>query len=190
MDKNSIRKMISIKRDRMPAELRLRYSAKIAGLFNRELLPSLGTVKCAMAYISTRSEVRTSRIINSLMAKNISIYVPCLDCGTMKASKLVKGAEMSPGAFRIMEPKKKRFLRKCSRLDLIIVPGIAFDRNGNRIGFGKGYFDKFMAKVPKTTVKVALAFSAQMVKAIPSQIHDVGVDYIVTEKGIIKTIRD
>ena len=91
-------------------------------------------------------------------------------------------------AFGIYEPVSGKRLKSFSSVAAVIVPGIAFDMKGNRLGFGGGYFDKFLKKLPARCVKVALAFSLQIVKSVPSEPHDVKMDYIITEKGVFETL--
>ena len=89
--------------------------------------------------------------------------------------------ELSPGPFEIPQPKKK-----CIRevpyesIDLVIVPGLAFDRQGNRLGRGAGYYDKFLAKLPKETPRIGLAFDFQVLKDLPTLSHDISVDKVVS----------
>ena len=74
-------------------------------------------------------------------------------------------------------------------IDLVLVPGIVFDHEGHRIGYGFGHYDKFLRKVPKAT-KIGLAFDFQVVDKIPREMHDVPVDMVVTEKGIVECKRN
>jgi 5-formyltetrahydrofolate cyclo-ligase len=75
------------------------------------------------------------------------------------------------------------------RLDLVVVPGVAFDPQGNRLGWGAGYYDRLLAQVRADAPIVALAFECQIVPAIPPESHDVPVDVIVTEQRIIRPNR-
>ena len=86
-----------------------------------------------------------------------------------------------------MEPKKK-FFRPVSPedIDLVIVPGIAFDRSGERIGYGMGFYDRFLKKIRKDTSSIGLAYEFQIVDDIPSEETDVKVNKIITEKRVIK----
>ncbi|GAH14369.1 unnamed protein product [marine sediment metagenome] len=68
---------------------------------------------------------------------------------------------------------------------MVIVPGVVFDRKGNRLGFGGGFYDRFLGKLSDRTKLVALAFELQLVDNVSSQSHDIAVDYLITERGII-----
>jgi 5-formyltetrahydrofolate cyclo-ligase len=95
--------------------------------------------------------------------------------------------ELTLGPWGILEPKGE-FYRPfpLEEIDVVIVPGVAFDERGNRLGFGRGFYDKFLRRLSERVSFVALAFELQVVRRLPSQSHDVAVDYIITEKRIIK----
>lgn len=92
--------------------------------------------------------------------------------------------DVSPGAWGIPEPREPRPVGP-GEIDLIIVPGAAFDCRGNRLGYGAGFYDKLLATFTGTTV--ALAFEAQIVAMVPADLHDIPVGVIVTEKRAIDT---
>src|SRR5262249_165220 len=99
--------------------------------------------------------------------------------------------ELVPSANKkMLEPAPEfRHLLNPSAIELVLVPGIAFDRQGHRLGFGGGYFDRFLPKAPKA-FRIGLAFEVQLSDdALPKEAHDAQLDCIVTEKSIIKTGR-
>ena len=127
---------------------------------------------------------KTSPISSKLQKK---VVVPVID----KDSNEIIPAEypgfdrLKKGAYGIMEPTSIKEFPK-EKINLVIVPGIAFDENGNRVGFGKGYFDRFLAKLPDGTPAIALAFDLQIVKHIPVAEHDKKMKKIITEKREIE----
>ena len=145
--------------------------------------------KCIMAYIDFRNEVKTEWIIkNSLSSKkDIIIPISVVETKNLILSKLQDyDSELEPGAYGILEPKKQ-FIRESSpdSIDLILIPGVAFDKRGYRIGYGAGYYDRFLNKIDNSVPKVALAFNLQLVPHVFEGKYDVAVDYIITEDGII-----
>lgn len=92
--------------------------------------------------------------------------------------------QLQAGRFGIPEPGSDSLSIEPDKLDLVIVPGVAFDSGGRRIGYGKGYYDRYLPKVP-TQKRIALAFGVQMVERIPAGERDQGVGLVVTEFGII-----
>lgn len=94
--------------------------------------------------------------------------------------------EVSPGVWGIPEPNEhNRIILEA--VDLVIVPGLAFDERGDRLGYGAGFYDKLLASHVKPTV--ALAFEVQMVKQVPAVQHDIRINKIVTEKRVIETVK-
>ena len=94
--------------------------------------------------------------------------------------------DVSPGAWGIPEPHEPRPVR-LGEIDLIVVPGAAFDKHGNRLGYGAGFYDKLLAGFPGATV--ALAFEAQIVPLVPADLHDIAVGKIVTERRVIEAMK-
>jgi len=93
--------------------------------------------------------------------------------------------ELKKGTFGILEPPQDRFRKvRISEFDLVIVPGIAFDLTGHRIGFGGGFYDSFLGSI--TATKIALAYEFQIVDEIPTRAEDVKIDILVTEKSVYR----
>ncbi len=133
------------------------------------------------SYISFGSEVYTHGLIKEYSKKK-EFFVPFIKNGDIFLSRINSWEELESGIYGILQPKEPKI--ENGGIDVIIVPGIAFDENGNRIGYGKGYFDRLLKKI--SSIKIALAYDFQVLKNIPNQEHDVKMDMVVTEKRIIK----
>ncbi len=129
-------------------------------------------------YLSDGVEVGTREIIDTALNNGKDVYCPMMVGDGIEAG--MYATDLRPGKFGIMEPKTPSKLLK---FDLIIIPGVAFGRDGSRAGRGGGHFDRFLAKT--TGKKIALAFDFQIVDKIDTQPHDVPVDMIITETQII-----
>ncbi|MFQ5864574.1 MAG: 5-formyltetrahydrofolate cyclo-ligase [bacterium] len=143
---------------------------------------SAQTIHC---YVAWRNEVNTHGLIKELLQKGHTVVVPVVDLPnrTLVHSKIRNFGDLQAGSFGILEPRKDRILPiTVDELKLIIVPGIAFDLMGHRIGFGGGYYDEFLRQVKAP--KIALAFAFQIVEKIPISSQDQRVDIIVSEKGV------
>lgn len=138
-----------------------------------------------MAYISTQSEVRTAPLINYLHKTGATVCVPWVRGNDIVPVILTKGNHLKKDAYGIKVPVIKKVITNMKKIDVVAAPGIGFDIHGNRIGFGKGYYDRFLKKLPSKTIKAALAFSCQLVKNIPAEKHDIKMDFIITEKEIV-----
>lgn len=145
-----------------------------------------------MFYVATRSEVQTEEMIKESIKMGKNIFVPIILAKSINLapSKILDfDTELEKGKKGILEPMKKyyRFFPP-ENIDLTIVPGVAFDLSGNRIGRGFGYYDNFLRQI-RTSIKViALAFEMQIVKMIPAEKNDFPVHKIITEKRIIISV--
>ncbi|MHC2994403.1 MAG: 5-formyltetrahydrofolate cyclo-ligase [Candidatus Atribacteria bacterium] len=142
-----------------------------------------------MFYVATRSEVQTEEMIKASIKMGKKVFVPIilLDYINLAPSRLIDfDRELEKGKKGILEPKKEYYrLFPSENIDLIILPGIAFDLAGNRIGRGLGYYDNFLKKVSPSTKLIALAFEMQIIKTVPAHRNDIPVNKIITEDRII-----
>lgn len=140
--------------------------------------------KVLMLYMPLGNEVSTLEIIKNAFDDGKTVLVPVTDSSTFEitAHKISKETEFEKGVFSLCEPKYKEQFDK-DKIDVVIVPGVAFSRNGSRIGFGKGCYDKFLKNC--TATKVGFCYDFQITNEFENDEFDVEMDYIVTEKEII-----
>jgi len=142
-----------------------------------------------MFYAATKSEVQTEEMIKKSMKMGKNVFIPIIlsDCINLAASEIFDfDSELEKGEKGILKPKKEYYrIFTPENIDLIIIPGVAFDLRGNRIGRGFGYYDNFLRKIPSSTKIIALAFEIQIVKRIIADKNDMPVHEIITEKRII-----
>jgi 5-formyltetrahydrofolate cyclo-ligase len=148
--------------------------------------------KIVLFYMNTDHEVNTVNMIRKAMEYEKGIVLPYVD---KKEKQIIPlkiddlDSDVQPGYRKIPEPIPQRCKQMpVEQIDLAIIPGIAFDERGGRIGHGTGFYDKLIPKFEITTRKVALAFECQIVPQIPMEPHDRHIDIIVTEKRIIYKI--
>ncbi len=152
-------------------------------------LPEYQAAHTVMFYVDVREEVRTRQALPAALTTGKRIVVPyCVD-GELELFWLESMEELELGMYRILEPKAE--LRELSHkrlqpqdLDLIMVPGVAFDRAGGRTGHGKGYYDKLLEHARPDTPLVGLAFECQIFENIPMDQHDIAMDAVVTEAAV------
>lgn len=159
-------------------------------LFSLEVFLKSQTVSF---YVSMETEVQTDEMVTEALAMGKRVAVPYIDreSGKLSLSELKDPAkELAPGPYTILQPHEE-LLRPVplEQVQLVIVPGVAFDPRGRRLGFGKGFYDKLLAQKGGGATCVGLAFQFQVLEEIPAYGHDVPMDMIVTEKGVI-TARD
>ena len=152
-------------------------------------LPEFSAAKTVMFYVDVRSEVRTRHDLANALQTGRRIIIPyCVD-GELELFHLESMDELELGMYRILEPRAELRSLPAKRvaveeLDLVMVPGVAFDRRGGRTGHGKGYYDKLLEHARADTPLIALAFECQLFPEIPMQSHDMFMDKVVTEKAV------
>jgi 5-formyltetrahydrofolate cyclo-ligase len=153
-------------------------------------LPEYVRARTVMYYIDVRSEVRIRHALPGALAEGKKVVVPwCNAQGELELFHLESMDELAIGMYKILEPKQElRALPakqvKAEDLDLVMVPGVAFDRTGARMGHGKGYYDKLLLHARADAPLVALAFECQLFPEIPTAPHDIFMDLLITERAI------
>jgi 5-formyltetrahydrofolate cyclo-ligase len=185
-DKAAIRRAVLTRRDELPSSLRAAHDASIHRLLFS--LPEFSAATAILLFASFRSEVSTETIIPSALAAGKRVIVPRVD-RSMKELILFEisgGHQLTAGYMGIPEPEESVAERAddCP-LDLVIMPGAAFDTRGNRIGYGGGYYDRLIPRLAGAPLRIALAYEAQIVASVPAEPHDISVQVIVTESRII-----
>jgi len=185
-EKKQLRKKILNERKKLSKEEVNTLSEKIISYLIK--IEEFKNSKTIMTYLSFKEEVNTFKLIEKMMDleknvlttytdKNKNIIVPC------KLKDLDESLDENP--FGYLEPKEDLIEEvDPSQIDLIITPGLAFDKKGNRIGYGGGYYDKLLARAPQA-IKIALSYDFQILSKVPSGKFDIPVDYIVTPTKII-----
>lgn len=175
MNKEELRAVLKRRRAEMSGDEVLKKSEAICSA-----VLSLGefcAAQVVMVYLSFKNEVVTDMIIDEAIARGKTVTVPTVRGGDIVPVRIYAGEDLERGAFGIPEPRKKE---PCGVTpDLCIVPGLGFSRRGGRIGFGKGYYDRYLSQNKCKTV--GLAYSLQIEEEVFSEPHDVPIDIIVTE---------
>jgi 5-formyltetrahydrofolate cyclo-ligase len=181
---NPVNNSKSVLRERMRARLAELPAAELrahsAAVWERlSVLPAFASANVVMTYVSKESEIETHGLIRQLLALGRQVCVPAFDGRAYRLSQLRDFDELTVGKFGILEPK----LGPAMEPDALLVPGLAFDRNGNRLGRGRGVFDALLR--PARGVKIALAHDFQVLSEVPAEKPDVRADFIVTESRVV-----
>ena len=154
-------------------------------------LEAFEKAKVIMCYLSFGNEVDTRQIIEECLKQGKQILVPLIIKNTdgtthMEASELIDpDNDLEPRTMGILEPKESAIRIKNPKIiDLVVIPGLAFDRRGNRLGYGAGYYDYFLKRLRPDCHQIAITFSTQIVEQIPTEEHDLPITNILTEKGL------
>lgn len=147
-------------------------------------MPEYHAAKRIFCYHALPLEVQTGGLIREILRAGKELYLPVTGADhNLTAIRLLDPEKVHRGAFRVMEPDGDDAIDP-AELDLVLTPGLAFDRAGGRMGYGAGCFDRFLPKCGG--VKVGLALEMQMISRVPMEKHDVYVDLVVTEKEIYR----
>lgn len=180
-NKNSIRGLIKQKRNSIPVGEKVKKSEMIIGRLVS--LEEFKTARSIMVYSSLKDEVGTKEIIEHCFSAGKQVSVPKIQDGSLIPCLINSFEDLGKGMFGVPEPKTIFPVEKKS-IELFIVPGIAFDKAGNRIGYGYGYWDRLLSGVDKTLI-IGLAFECQIVENINVEPQDRMVGKIVTEDRVI-----
>ncbi|UCF90002.1 MAG: 5-formyltetrahydrofolate cyclo-ligase [Desulfobacterales bacterium] len=148
--------------------------------------------KIVLLYVNSHSEVPTGSILARAFIYKKIVVLPAFnsekfEMKLMKVDNIQRELKLGPRG--ILEPDPSRCkIVPIDRVDIAIIPGVAFDEKGGRIGSGEGYYDRLIPKLSITTRKVALAFEEQIVAGVPTESHDKYVDIIITDRRIIYKI--
>ena len=148
--------------------------------------------KIALLYVNGNFEIQTQSIIQKSYRYNKIVVLPSFDPESytmklMKVDSMKQGLRTGPRGVLEPDPNKCKVV-PVDRIDIAIIPGLAFDEKGGRIGSATGYYDRLIPKLAITTRKVALTFEEQLVAQVPMESHDKHVDIIITDKRIIYKI--
>lgn len=186
MKKNIRQEILSLRKLLTPEEVAKKSEQIFKRLTSLTLYADANNV---MLYIDFRNEAKTDLIMAHLLENNKGAVIPISISGTrdMILSQVFDPKkELERSSYGILEPKPE-YIRKVNpeQLDLVIVPGVAFDKEGYRIGYGGGYYDTFFNKLEKSIASMAIAFDLQIVESVPTEEYDLPVDYIITESRLI-----
>ena len=180
-DRGELRARARRIRDAIPAADRARWSEQVCARVRRFLAEA--GADTLMVYVSFRSEVQTAGLIAELRDSHRLAAPRVAAAGTMHAM-LLSGQPLVRSRLGIMEPPATAAGVEPESIDAVVVPGLAFDATGFRLGYGGGYYDRFLARCPRA-LRIGLAFEAQMVDSVRPHGRDEPLHHIVTERRVI-----
>lgn len=179
--------MLRERRRELDPATRAAFGERMAGHFF--LVPELASAGSVMLYAATGAEAPTAPLAQRLWEAGKTVCLPRLvrgRSGEMEAVAVRDWGALVPGPFQaILEPPAHWPALTPKLLDVVVVPGLGFDRAGRRIGQGGGYYDRFLARLPQRVIRVGWAFGVQVVDELPADPHDQGVDMVITEDGVL-----
>lgn len=177
----SLRKLLLARRDGTSFDLMSIASKKI--LKKLQKIESFRKAQKIGSYYPLGSEVLTQDIMQEAISNGKEIFLPKVIGKNMEFRKIVNFSNLEHGSFDIMEPRDECPVN--NNLDVLLVPAIGISPKGVRLGYGHGFYDRFLAQNKITTISITL--EKQIIKNIPRSDHDVLIDWIVTEDRVIDT---
>ncbi len=186
-EKQILRRRILDLRDDLTPQTIERESLKIAEAVTA--LPEYENARVIASYIAKGSEVQSQPLIKRALAGGKKVLVPITqrDSRELLFSEIPSLHSVSEGTFGILEPNPRdRKLKHISNADIIIVPGIVWDLQGYRIGWGRGYFDTALSRIRTDALSVGFSFDIQLVEEVPREQFDLPVKMLVTENRVVR----
>lgn len=181
MPKRSIRDELLARRRHLATVTCL--SRSLAAQQRLLLTPEFAAAAVVALYSSVRNEVFTEEVFTSARRAGKTVTYPRVRGTLLEFVEVAERQELVPGAFGILEPVGVRLIPPAA-LELIVVPGVAFDLAGHRLGYGKGYYDRFLHE--RRGRLAGLCFDFQLVERLPAEAHDVRMDMVVTEERTLR----
>jgi len=188
MDRQALRKTILAARDGLPEPIRKAKSQAIAAHLWQ--IKDFADSHAPFIYVHFRSEVETAELIHQCLARDKEVSVPLT---ITKEKRLAPyrltdpAAQLTRGYCDIPEPDPaKTNLFDPRRIDVVVLPGSVFDAKGGRLGYGGGYYDRFLTDQAPQALRIGVAYELQVVTSVPLLPHDQRLDYLVTEEQIIR----
>ncbi len=181
LPKQQLRQAIRQRKQQYSAEQREAWSKEI----EQELLshPRLQAARVVMLYYALPDEVDTRHLVDTLLKEGKTVILPkCVDKKHIEPRQYTGSDDLAEGIYNLLEPVGKPY-RDLDSIELIIVPGMSFDSKGHRLGRGRGYYDRFLAQVPRA-YKIGVCFDFQRVEQVPVDDNDRVMDEIISNKTL------
>lgn len=184
-EKQALRRRMKTLRESLTDRERQKLDEAVCGQFLK--LPQISQAAMVYAYASCGSEADTWRLIRALLARSVPVALPRVEGTGMTFYQVETMEQLTAGYRGILEPGMSCPEAK-EPLAPVITPGLAFDRNGGRLGYGGGYYDRFFAAEPEH-LRISIGYPFQIVEKVPGEEYDLPVDMIVTGEVLIRCRR-
>jgi 5-formyltetrahydrofolate cyclo-ligase len=185
--KKELRTQLLSQRNALPPAYIQESSAEIQRLVMG--MPVFQRANTIMLYVSMGSEVCTDGMIQEFLKLGKRVAIPFLhqQYGVMEASEIRDpNHELILGKFNTRVPKPEYFRPVPPEvIDVIVIPAVAYDQQGGRLGYGGGYYDRYLQQVGPATTLIGINFACQVVETLPTLPHDMAVHYVISERGIV-----
>jgi 5-formyltetrahydrofolate cyclo-ligase len=187
MPKNRLRQSILAHRRSLAGDER--HAADLRAQRNLLSCPAFAAAATVALYAPVHGEVATEFVMERALARGVRLAYPAVHRGHIEFRAVLSAGDLKPGAYGIAEPGPSCPAVAIDDIDLVVVPGVAFDHRGHRIGYGKGYYDRALHHLEGQGRLAGLCYAFQLVEEIAGEPHDVVMDMIVTDTKVVR-LRD
>ncbi len=177
-ERKAVRTRMRILRAQIPEKLRKRKSVAVCRKLER-LIDDLPAETPVLAYAAIEPEVSLWPLLERLLSKNRPVYLPATQGEGMRFYRYTGPENLRTGAMNIQEPPAEEDSAFTGEEGIVLVPGVAFDRKGNRMGYGRGYYDRYLSAHPGL-IPIGIAFPEQVTANVPHDAHDVPMQAVIT----------
>jgi 5-formyltetrahydrofolate cyclo-ligase len=151
-------------------------------------LPELQTARVVLGYAAFGTECDVDPVLDTLIGRGAGVLLPWVDGDDLRIARVRDlSAGVAPGWRGVREPRPEgRRPARPDRVEVALVPGVAFDRSGARLGYGGGHFDRLLARLAAAAAVIGVAYGTQVLDSLPSEPHDRRVDILVTEREVLR----
>ncbi len=185
MPKRSIRTRFLAERRSRPLEICIDSSAEIQRRFLHSEL--FHRAECLALYSAIQNEVLTEIVSARAFELGKTLVYPRIKNDDLEFVEILSLTDLAPGAFGVLEPQGDRLIA-VEELDLVVVPGVAFDQTGHRLGYGRGFYDRALLACRADCTKVGFAYDSQLLATLPSAEHDQKLSVLMTESRTLNFI--
>lgn len=187
MDKSALRRVVLGRR----AALDDRESRSEAILARVRTLEGFGPARLIGSYVGVGDEVGTTAILEEALDRGVTVAVPWREGARLHLARIASLSELVPVSFGLLEPPAALAMQADrvvvpSQVGLMLVPGVAFDRQGGRLGHGRGFYDRLLGEAGRGPLRVGLAFECQIEEQVPLTAGDEPMDLVVTENAVYR----
>ena len=180
--KAALRERMREARDRIPEPERTAAAAGVEEALLR--LPEVASATTVAMFDAFGAEIPTGRIVSGMLEQGKRVLLPFLDAGRMEMAEIGPDEALLPTAYGPGEPGSRTAVDP-EEVDVIVVPGLAFDRRGHRLGYGGGHYDGYLRRLRPHATRIGIAFEVQVVDHLPASDADERVHVLVTEAGTL-----
>lgn len=190
MSKKELREKYTAIRAEIPEETKKKWDDEFFhNLINSDIYKQSQTI---YVFVSFNDEIDTHQLITHMISQGKNVKIPVTEAGNpdMRFTRLLDMDHLEVANFGILEPKEEHLdFENIKDSDLILVPGLVFDEDGYRVGYGGGFYDKFLSKIDYDPIKIGICYEIQIGENLPREHFDIPVDYICTDKKW-RTVKD